>query len=181
MTKYQPQNYMAYRRKSAVLSNSQDHLWGIRAILAVQSFAWLFFKVFNPALTVPGPTTTGEHVPSAAPSTVPGVFGGPGIVAPGAGSGIVARDLYSGDLYSRDLYRRNLSMLIPFLCYFQIKEVARGASGSGQRRQTRNLFGKTSATCTQASCLTTSSEASHNLGASHGSILECLACGTCQT
>ncbi|KAH0386129.1 hypothetical protein KCU92_g2911, partial [Aureobasidium melanogenum] len=109
MPAYQPQNYMAYRRKSSVLSNSQDHLWGIRAILAVQSFAWLFFKVFDPALTVPGPTTTGEHVPSASPSTVPGVFGGPGIVAPGAGAGIVARDLYSGDLYSRDLYRRNLS------------------------------------------------------------------------
>ncbi|KAH0396496.1 hypothetical protein KCU89_g9248, partial [Aureobasidium melanogenum] len=120
MPAYQPQNYMAYRRKSSVLSNSQDHLWGIRAILAVQSFAWLFFKVFDPALTVPGPTTTGEHVPSASPSTVPGVFGGPGIVAPGAGAGIVARDLYSGDLYSRDLYRRNLSMLIFFLLCFQI-------------------------------------------------------------
>lgn len=120
MPNYQPQNYMAYRRKSAVLSNSQDHLWGIRAILAVQSFAWLFFKVFDPALTVPGPTTTGEHVPSASPSTVPGVFGGPGIVSPGAGSGIVARDLYSGDLYSRDLYRRNLSKFILFLCCFQI-------------------------------------------------------------
>ncbi|CAD0094269.1 unnamed protein product [Aureobasidium vineae] len=105
MPGYQPQNYMTQRRKSSVFSNSQDHLWGIRAILAVQSFAWLFFKVFDPTLTVPAPTTTGEHVPNNAPSTVPGVFGGPGIVAPGAGSGIVARDLYA-----RDLYPRNLSM-----------------------------------------------------------------------
>ncbi|KAI4717449.1 hypothetical protein E4T48_06333 [Aureobasidium sp. EXF-10727] len=103
MPGYQPQNYMTQRRKSAVLSNSQDHLWGIRAILAVQSFAWLFFKVFDPTLTVPAPTTTGEHVPNNAPSTVPGVFGGPGIVAPGAGSGIVARDLYARDLYPRNL------------------------------------------------------------------------------
>ncbi|KAI5197059.1 hypothetical protein AUEXF2481DRAFT_82287 [Aureobasidium subglaciale EXF-2481] len=97
----QPQNYMAFRRKSSVLSNSQDHLWGIRAILAVQSFAWLFFKVFNPTLTVPAATATGEHVPDASPSTVPGVFGGPGIVQPGAGSGIIARDLYARSLYPR--------------------------------------------------------------------------------
>lgn len=136
MPNYQPQNYMAYRRKSAVLSNSQDHLWGIRAVLAVQSFAWLFFKVFDPALTVPGPTTTGEHVPSSSPSTVPGVFGGPGIVAPGAGSGIVARDMYSGDLYSRDLYRRNLSMLIHSLCCqvaSKSKGVVRSEWGNGDR------------------------------------------------
>ncbi|CAD0112275.1 unnamed protein product, partial [Aureobasidium uvarum] len=129
MPGYQPQNYMTQRRKSSVLSNSQDHLWGIRAILAVQSFAWLFFKVFDPTLTVPAPTTTGEHVPNNAPSTVPGVFGGPGIVAPGAGSGIVARDLYA-----RDLYPRNLSMSrSPFS--FQIIEWTMGASGAGQRRR----------------------------------------------
>ncbi|THW08162.1 hypothetical protein D6D24_09400 [Aureobasidium pullulans] len=90
MSASQPQNYMAQRRKSSVLSNSQDHLWGLRAILAVQSFAWLFFKVFNPTLTIPAPTATGEHVPAGSPSAVPGVFGGPGIVA-------------------RDLYARNLS------------------------------------------------------------------------
>jgi hypothetical protein len=95
MSAYQPQNYMAQRRKSSVLSNSQDHLWGLRAILAVQSFAWLFFKVFNPTLTIPAPTATGEHVPAGSPSAVPGVFGGPGIVA-------------------RDLYARNLSTSIFF-------------------------------------------------------------------
>jgi hypothetical protein len=101
MSAYQPQNYMAQRRKSSVLSNSQDHLWGLRAILAVQSFAWLFFKVFNPTLTIPAPTATGEHVPAGSPSAVPGVFGGPGIVA-------------------RDLYARNLSTSIFFS--FQITE-----------------------------------------------------------
>lgn len=77
-----PTNYMAYRRKSAIFNNSQDHLWGIRAILAVQSFAWLFFKVFNSTLTVPGPNPTLRvDQPTATPSAVPGVFGGPGIVA----------------------------------------------------------------------------------------------------
>ena len=86
-------NYMSYRRKSVLLNNSQDFLYGIRAILAVQSFAWLFFKVFNPALTVPGPNESPQHVPAVVPTTVPGVVGGPGIVA-------------------RDLTARNLSMLI---------------------------------------------------------------------
>jgi hypothetical protein len=103
MSSFQPQNYLSARRKSTVLTNSQDHLWGIRAILAVQSFAWLFFKVFNPALTIPSATPTGEHVPDASPSTVPGVFGGPGIVGPGADSGIIRRDVFARDLYARNL------------------------------------------------------------------------------
>lgn len=111
MSNYQPQNYLSARRKSTVLTNTQDHLWGIRAILAVQSFAWLFFKVFNPALTIPSATPTGEHTPDASPSTVPGVFGGPGIVGPGADSGVIRRDVFS-----RDLYGRNLGMSTFPLC-----------------------------------------------------------------
>jgi hypothetical protein len=112
MSNYQPQNYMSARRKSSVLTNSQDHLWGIRAILAVQSFAWLFFKVFNPALTIPSATPTGEHIPDASPSTVPGVFGGPGIVGPGADSGIVARGLQTRDLYTRNLGMSTFSLFL---------------------------------------------------------------------
>jgi hypothetical protein len=81
------------RRKSSVLVNSQDYLWGLRAILAVQSFAWVFFKVFNPALTIPGATTTGEHVPVASPSSLPGVFGGPGIVARDVAAGNLSKSI----------------------------------------------------------------------------------------
>ena len=128
MSNYQPQNYMGARRKSQVLTNSQDHLWGIRAILAVQSFAWLFFKVFNPTLTVPSATPTGEHVPEASPSTVPGVFGGPGIVGPGADSGIVS----GSSLQGRDLFSRSLSKsIIPFP-FAYLHEVERRASDAGK-------------------------------------------------
>jgi hypothetical protein len=135
MSNYQPQNYMSARRKSSVLTNSQDHLWGIRAILAVQSFAWLFFKVFNPALTIPSATPTGEHVPDASPSTVPGVFGGPGIVGPGADSGIVARGLQTRDLYARNLGMSTLSLSF---C-LQIIWSGRRVSGAETDFERRNI------------------------------------------
>jgi hypothetical protein len=130
MSSFQPQNYLSARRKSTVLTNSQDHLWGIRAILAVQSFAWLFFKVFNPALTIPSATPTGEHVPDASPSTVPGVFGGPGIVGPGADSGIVRRDVFA-----RDLYARNLGMsTFPLVKSLGAHETSKRCGGQFERR-----------------------------------------------
>lgn len=121
-------NYMSYRRKSVLLNNSQDFLYGIRAILAVQSFAWLFFKVFNPALTVPGPNESPQHVPAGVPTTVPGVVGGPGIVA-------------------RDLTARNLSMLISLppkhSCHELVKRrVVRQAGGlvhGGRQKAFRNM------------------------------------------
>ena len=138
MSAYQPQNYMSARRKSSVTNNSQDHLWGIRAILAVQSFAWLFFKVFNPALTIPSATPTGEHVPDASPSTVPGVFGGPGIVGPGADSGIVS----GSSLQARDLYRRNLSKSILPLLLLQItQKVERASEQCGEKTCERRNIG----------------------------------------
>jgi len=59
--------------------------------------------LINPALTIPSATTTGEHLQDASPSTVPGVFVGPGIVGPGADSGIIRRDVFSRDLYARNL------------------------------------------------------------------------------
>jgi hypothetical protein len=127
---------MGARRKSQVLTNSQDHLWGIRAILAVQSFAWLFFKVFNPTLTVPSATPTGEHVPEASPSTVPGVFGGPGIVGPGADSGIIS----GSSLQGRDLFSRSLSKsIIPFPFAHSSGKGERAARGSN--RVERGHFG----------------------------------------
>jgi hypothetical protein len=133
MSSFQPQNYLSARRKSTVLTNSQDHLWGIRAILAVQSFAWLFFKVFNPALTIPSATPTGEHVPDASPSTVPGVFGGPGIVGPGADSGIIRRDVFARDLYARNLGMSNISP-----CQNLMERTRRASGAEG------NLSGETS-------------------------------------
>jgi hypothetical protein len=152
MSNYQPQNYMSARRKSSVLTNSQDHLWGIRAILAVQSFAWLFFKVFNPALTIPSATPTGEHIPDASPSTVPGVFGGPGIVGPGADSGIVARGLQT-----RDLYTRNLGMSIYPLSF--CSQIIR----SGRRERCGDSSGETSGKWLQLHRLSSISQCSTSL------------------
>lgn len=138
MSGYQPQNYMTPRRKSSVTSNSQDHLWGIRAVLAVQSFAWLFFKVFNPTLTIPSATPTGEHVPEASPSTVPGVFGGPGIVGPGADSGIVS----GSSLQGRDLFRRSLSKLILTFSFSKSRRKWKeAASDAGKQRLARRNIG----------------------------------------
>ena len=76
-----PTQYLSARRKSGLFNNDQRYLYGLRGILAIQSFLWLFFKIFDPALTVPGANEHTSHVPhSTLTGPIPGVIGGSSIV-----------------------------------------------------------------------------------------------------
>lgn len=54
-----PQAIDISRRRSSFFSTSQEYLTGLRGVITLQSFLWLFFHTFVPALTsndAPGPT-----------------------------------------------------------------------------------------------------------------------------